>query len=1015
MDPKTFRDGSKNFRFDFEDNWIKANGFQHKAAFSSLVPVGVIEYKFTDLNSGEANTEILSVCTDGNLYRKKANYLKFSSLGTSVSYSFYYDEVADTYKFKLNSYAEINVSDTMTMDQLRVAINAQGATCTIVDDDGATVTGSTCLAYLIDVVINQVLVVNQTVETASSWFLEQVEYPSKSVSLTEVPFVTTKNYYSSNEYEGISYTNLNNCVYISDGGFPLKYDGKQVYRAGVPKILAPYLNGQTNYSGFDLTSVQNANGTLYYDAVYQYAFRLAYYDSQGVKVTGTFDRGNTVEFMKGTVGNSNNCFALTYNQVDGVNNFPFYACQVNGTQNIPDAGGSLNVQSGHNIKAGMILRIPVSNNLVALTGYSYIYSKVASVTATTITLEKGKTSGVVPYPFNNIQSLSATRTSGSPNITNMFVQVANHTAVAASTTVTVTSTANIRVGDDMASTFFTGTPTVTRIIDATTIVVSFGATSSGSGATANFSTGQRVSIGSLVTGTGITAGTTFTGLGVSKFVGVLSANATASGTSTLTFTQYNGLVYNGQWLNAGYGPDELANTIGSPNLNFAYLPEIKVGAFLEVYRTQRNASTMLKMIELPIANNRTDIIFNDVFNDSELSSELLIDADEGSELPRACKYITQWQDQLVQGGRPVDPSLFDDYYPTSTGLAYVNQWNEPDLDYRNYKYTEAGLCDDQSIYWADSLTPEGFPQDGLHEFRIESLYNDRVTGVIKNKDALFAFKERSTAILVGSLAENNVSLELLEADVGCVSHRSLQEVQGTVVWLDQFNGFYSCVAGRLPVHIGWKISDYQKDNTQGLDYRQAVSANFRKLSLYVCSVGSTTFVYDYASINEALQPRNAWYLWDRFNVKGLLATANDELLISDGTYIWKMKITNTKYDDTDHKSAINMVINMAWLTQGSPIIDKHYLGLWINSITGDFTLTVKQYGNFIDTMIADMTISFPAESPTKKTVKNDFKSNIAKLSGVSYGLENNEKNRLLKINGVELGYSADFDAGEPKT
>lgn len=1017
MDPKSLRAGTKNIRFDFQDDWTKANGFQHNAITSGFTSVGDIEYKYTDVDSGESKTQELCVGNDGNLYKKESHFLKFSSLGSATAYSFYYDEVANSYIFSFTGYVStITVSDSMTMDQLRIAINAIGPTCTVVDDNDDTVTGSTKLAYLMDVVIDKTLTATTITETGSS-FWTVVDYPSKNATLTGVPFITSKDYYTSDNYEGISFININNDCYITDGGFPLKYDGKQVYRAGVPKVLAPYLNGSQNFSGFSIVEGQSGDGLLEYNKNYQYVYRYAFIDANGAKYFGSYDvgTGGTL-YLNKTITATHNAITHTYNQFDGDLNFPVYACRVNGSQNIADAGGTINVDSGHNIKAGMLMRIPVSNALIGYEGYSYIYSRVSAVTATTIALEKGKTSGLVPYPFNRSFSLDGTLASGSPTITDMFFTVVSANFTNGSPIITgIPTTENIRVGDRISGSYIpAGTYYCTKILSSTSIEIGVNANTTGaSGFFVVYC--PRVSVGMSVTGTGVPANTTVLSVNPSGSAITLSNNVSVTGVQTLTFSQYTTLLFDDQVLNAGYAEDIYSNTITNPNLDFPYVPELSVGAFMELYRTTGDGSTFYKVLDLPILNNRTDLTFTDFFSDDELSRLALEDAEAGGDLPRACKYLTKWQQQIVQAGRPVDSSLANEYYPSSTGLSYVNLWNEPETEYLSYKYTESHLCDEQSVYWNDPQTSEGFPQDGQFEFLIESALNDRITGIAPNKDALFALKERSTGVLVGSLAENTLSLEILETDAGCCSHRTIQDISGALVWLDAVNGFFSCVAGRLPENIGWDISDYQKINPNKLDYTKAVSANFRKESLYICAVGSTMFVYDFEPMGVNRKPRNAWYIWDRFNTKSLLATANDELFLSDGTYTWKMKTTNTRYDDTDHKSAINAVFNLAWINHGHPTIDKHYSKLWINSIQGGFNLTVKQYGNYLEDQVSSISnIPFVAESADKKTIKEYVSAAIPKLSAVSFGLENNEKNKLLKIQGIEIEFSADFDTGEPK-
>lgn len=952
MNPKTFRSGSKNFRYNFQDEMQNANGFQRKALVSGFTSVGDFEYKFNDLITGQEKIEYLCVGSDGNLYKRLSHSLKFTSLGTATSYSFYYDEVADSFKFKLNSYAEITVSDTMTMDQLRIAINALGPVCVVVDDSGLTVT-STKIAHYQDVIIDKVLSVG-IISEASSWFFEAVEYPSKGNTDDQVPFITTKNYLNDVDYEGISSININNSCYIADGGFVMKYDGKCVYRAGMPKILRPNANGTQNVNGFIINQNNSPSGALTLNGKYKYVYQLGFVDYNGVETLGTFDLGGSeFPYLTKDVG-SLNSIVHNFTNIYGALDFPIFSCLVSADQNIPDAGGVINVLAGHNIKVGMLLRIPVSNAVIAFSGHSYLMTRVSAVTATTITVEFG-ISAPAYHPFQPYQQLllTGTLTTGSPVVT------------------TISSTSRLRVGYK-------------------------------------------------VSGIGISAGTTILSINSATQI-TLSANATASGSQTLAFQQYNTLLISQQVLNGGFAADEFKNTITNPNPTNYNLPEIKFGAFLRIYRTTANADIFYREIDFSISHKYlqqyvdilADVDVGTGLSAIELSRVGLLDSNQGNYLPRVCKYLTVWQDQIVQSGRPVDISMLDQRYPGAPAATFVNSWGLKDTSYLGYNYTESDLCDYQSIYWNDSSTPEGFPQDGLHEFLIETKFNDRVKGTAPNKDALFAFKERSTGILVGSLSAGDLNLEILEDDIGLANHRTIQEVRGSLVWLDPVNGFYSCVAGRLPENIGFPISDSQKINSEKLDYNKAVAANFRKESLYICSLGAKKFVFDYAS-DGSLQ-RNCWYIWDRLDAKSILATSDDQLLISDGAYTWKMKVTNTKYDFTDHKSAIDFMPITAWLTSGAPTVDKHHINLWLSSIQGGFTLDVIQYGNYLDTPISTLTnLNFPAETVSKKNVKNNFKCAQPKLSSVSFGFKNSQKNQFVRIQGYELELSADFDSGEPK-
>lgn len=892
MDPMTFRKGSKNWRVNFQDEYQNANGFQHKAE-NSVEFADIFEYKYKDLNTGESLTQVLAVGIDGHLYRQKKFYLHFVATGAATSYSFFYDEVSDSFKFSMNGIGEVTVSETDTMLQLETALNAlTGVTVDILDQDGASASGTTPKAYFLDCVIEGEF------QDSMNWLWERVPHPDVSCiavsavtianfdisdatkwTVNSVPFPTTLNFFGEQGYEGISSINYGNSIYITDGGFPMKYDGKCVYRAGMPKSISSN-SGGTTITGFTLEAQAAISGTTALtDGNYKYKQRFAFTDFNGATTYG-----NIIEAFDDPITpfpTLNQNFKISNVGLKYGKDFPIFACKIDGQQGTGSAGGpvTLDVHSGHNIFPGMVIRqyttIPgpiVSDPKSTSKSFLNFNALVTEVTATTITLQETVcTAGDLSYlsNFNDAEILN------------------------------------------------------------------------------------------------------------------------------------------------GYFTQDLY--INKRPFEYLSVSEIlPVGAFLQVFRTKVDATDgpfyHVFDMSMPFKNGDESMMIDDK-PDSSLTVNF-IDLEQGNEIPRACKYLTKWQEQLVQAGRPVDTTIKDDNYPSVIIEGGSIAQCQESIDTLSL-YTEALLCDLQSFYWADELAPEGFPQDGLHEFVVETEFSDRITAIATNKDALFAFKERSTGVCTGTLAENDLVLEILEADSGCVSHRTVKEIKGSLVWLDGVNGFFACVAGRLPVNIGYKISDFQKINEEKLDYSQACAANFHKEDLYICSVGSTTFVYDYAENDGS--PRNAWYLWDRLNIRGIIETADDEILVSDGDLVWRMKVTNTKYDFTDHKTAIHMVMNTAWLNQEEPIIDKHYLHWWMSSIQGDFTLSARQYDNYLtDSTSNYQSLVFIPESSSKKAVKIDLKCNLPKISAISIGMENQQKNKWVRLQGMELQLSPDYDKGEPK-
>lgn len=882
QDPKTARRGSKNFVWNYQDELQKREGFQHKSAEGSACEIGLIEYKFKDIDTGESRTEILGVGGDGYLNKRYSHFLKITKTIPCVitSYNFYYDDVAGTWRlffFAGNTQNNaINVSLTMTLDQLKTAINAlavTGLAADVVDEDGTTVAASTLLAYLMDVKYQQ-----QFLTSSASYLLNEV-YGWTRVLVPDglPPFVNAVARKDDIDYEGISYVNLSQACYITDGGWVFKYDGRQVYRAGLPALKIR--------NGISVLAKANVGG--WNPGTHVSKFQLRYKDVNGIQILGEVETG----VHSWTATGPNGYTDVVIPRIQNEAKFPIYACKLTAGGTMATGSNVLAVASGHNIKVGQCIRF---EELLAGAPVRAYYFLVTAVGATTVTI-------------------------------------------------------------DVPATASSATPTV----------------------------------------------------------------------------------LSGQVLNGCYVPDMF---VGKRDESMAYGNSVAVdvyGPYYVMLATKADVDetgTFYEAAIFPVPVEAADELTYS-FGVPDVSLVVQFDAQTkaGEALPRACKYLSIWQQQLVQAGRPYDAyNLGQAYYPTINDPTGFLAFNNYTVTAENLvRYTEVHLCDFQSIYWTDALYPEGFPQSGLNEESFENNFNDSITGIAPNKEAFFAFKQRSTGYLTGTVATGEIVKEILEADVGSACMNAICEVRGGVMFMDENLGFWWVVAGRLPEFQGYPIQDYFKDNNiqpnlSQLNFKKAKATNFRAQDEYVCYVpsgiegdpGSSSlfFVFDY-SATEKGKIRGMWYIWQDVNAAGgVLSTASDELLISQkqtsNNRVWKQKFSGSKYDYSDHQSAIEFLYKGAYLTMGAPVIDKAWIRCVINSVAGGFNLLVRQYGNFIDEVIGDMTLIFPSGS--KKTVKDESKARTDKLSSISWGFYNNEIHQDVRIDGWEVEYSASFDTGEAK-
>jgi len=897
---KTVRKGSKNFRWNYNDQLQNREGFQHKTAQSNAAEAGLIEYKFKDINTGESKTEILGVSFDGKLRKRLIDRLKLSvtAASTVYYYSFFYDSTVSNYKIVFYDSSQVvlassTVPTALTLEALKIIINAfgiAGLSADVVDELGTSIISAN-LSYLMDVIWLEEFNKTPTftdIEYNEVWYWEEISTPDGNPAFLDSSVPADAAIQNSQDYEGVFYVNQNNSVYITDGGFPFKYDGKSLYRAGLPKIFQTK-TPTANYSGLSVSlQAPDVGNPGYTVGIHSFLFQARYKDRNGVEILGKIQPITDTIYLNPIY--SQQRINVTPTSDIGIDvyvptivqerKFPNYSFKANlGAPLALVAGANtVIVDSDHNIKAGMALR------------YSR-YLLVTSVTPTTIT-------------FTAPASLAGS-----------FI-----------------------VDNQVITACYCPDEAINELVNA--------------------------------------------------FVNTGNVTPSVYGTFYVMFVSKAGV------LNTFY---QTYDWFGIPSIS----------AHEYTQGTRHGDSTLL-----------TSLILNQ----------------EGDELPRSCRYLNAWQNQIAQAGRPYQPLVANDYYPT-----IYNSSDVVDLQTKNaFTYTEVHLCDFQSVYWASVLYPEGFPQSGLNEESFESSFNDRITGIFPNKDALFAFKQRTTGYLTGTLATGDIVKEILEVDVGCATQQSIQEVRGSLVFMDENLGFWNVVAGRLPVFMGYQIQTYFKENkiqprNLFLNFRRAKSVNFRSLDQYICYIpagkkedgedapisdptsGSIAFVFDYG--DDIGKPKSMWMAFQEINAAGgMLFSADSELIISEkqalNNRLWKQKFTGSIYDYSDHDQPIEFNYKGAFLTMGQPVIDKSFQRVILSSVLGGFSVVINQFANFIDTIVGSYQLTFGTTGRT--TVKLDVKANIEKLSGLSFGFYANEINEAIRIDGWEVEYSAPFDPGEPK-
>ncbi|HAB98240.1 MAG TPA: hypothetical protein DCE71_00240, partial [Parachlamydiales bacterium] len=179
QNPGSFRKGSKNFRYNFQDEIQNAQGFQHKDSGAPAF-VDIFEYRYRDLNTGISKSQSLGVSTAGELWRKREHRLNITPIANS-NYSIFYDELLRAFKITVKGQGSVLITDTMTLTQLATALAGIGVTADVRDESN-NVVSSTNLAYLLNCTFEDSSFAQNPV-----YFWEKVPFPNSAA----VPFPTT--------------------------------------------------------------------------------------------------------------------------------------------------------------------------------------------------------------------------------------------------------------------------------------------------------------------------------------------------------------------------------------------------------------------------------------------------------------------------------------------------------------------------------------------------------------------------------------------------------------------------------------------------------------------------------------------------------------------------------------------------------------------------------------------------------------------------------------------------------
>lgn len=329
---------------------------------------------------------------------------------------------------------------------------------------------------------------------------------------------------------------------------------------------------------------------------------------------------------------------------------------------------------------------------------------------------------------------------------------------------------------------------------------------------------------------------------------------------------------------------------------------------IELYRTQASGVDFYSVVDLPNNSFSTSQVYSDALSDSDLLDHAqFVQPLTTRDAPPKGKYLSQFQGQLMVLGND---------------------------ELRN------------TVFFSDSDGPEYFPLD-TNSLDVESIGGDFITGGATNNNVFAIFKSRSTHILSGNLPALTVRLDQSSNDIGCVAHASIQEIDGSLVWLSE-RGPYVMNSGQVPTPLNGGLIEKAFD-TRGLygvlepKLKRAIGFTHRRDKQYWLIVpretshsgniaineNTTIYVFDYY--------RPSFYKWDSINFMGGIVSKDNDVYFSERryssftgsvvSYLWKQLNIKDAYDYMDHVSAVTFKYFPQWEFYADPSLLKRFLRL----------------------------------------------------------------------------------------
>lgn len=335
--------------------------------------------------------------------------------------------------------------------------------------------------------------------------------------------------------------------------------------------------------------------------------------------------------------------------------------------------------------------------------------------------------------------------------------------------------------------------------------------------------------------------------------------------------------------------------------------------------------------------------------------------------PPKCKYITTYGDQLVYGGVI---SFFD------------------------FQNKESNYTNNDLVMYSDILTGDsGENVSEINRQLIGDTYDGQISGLIRVRDSLVVFKERSIYALDGILFPKLFSVRKIETnEVGCTADKSLLAVDGGVLF-QGIDGIYS-ISGNSAVKVSGRIdlffTDEVNPNFNNIVFdsskTKSVVDNLNESYYFFTNKGVVVFNFEFKE----------WFLWDLTNAQnGLTIDNSNNIKMFSGSSA--KKFIEAK---NDSGTEITAWIKTAWFDFGEPSLLKKFIDIRYFSLNNvGQILASKIYRDWDETKSRDY-FDIDMTLPSTKTILR--KLDIQQAQSVSLFIGNNFVDEDLNLSGFEL-------------